>query len=101
MAVNIEEVARNAIEVSLDLKLGEKVWIHGWDHTIELISRLAWECRKRGCHVLLSIQPEDFWLRSIIESPRELVDKLPPHQAAALRETDAYIFTLGPRTPIP
>jgi len=101
MAVNIEDVARNAIEVSLDLKLGEKVWIHGWDHTIELISRLAWECRKRGCHVLLTIQPEDFWLRSIMESPRELVDKLPPHQAAALRETDAYIFTLGPRNPIP
>jgi leucyl aminopeptidase (aminopeptidase T) len=97
----MEDVARRAIEVSLDVKSGETVWIHGWDHTIDLLSHLAWECRKRGCTVILTVQPEDFWLRSITQAPLELVNRLEAYQATLLRETDAYIFTLGPKKPIP
>jgi len=37
----------------------------------------------------------------MIEAPLELVDNLPAHLAAALEETDIYIYTLGPRKPIP
>ncbi len=99
--VSLEEVAHRAIDVSLGVKSGETVWIHGWDHTVDLISLLAWECRKRGCHVLLTVQPEDFWLRSITEGPLALVDRMSALQTSVLRETDAYIFTLGPRKPIP
>jgi leucyl aminopeptidase (aminopeptidase T) len=96
-----EDVARSAIEVSLGVKSGQTVWIHGWDHTIDLISHLAWECRKRGCNVILTVQPEDFWLNSITQVPLELVNRLEPYQASMLKETDAYIFTLGPKKPIP
>ncbi len=99
--VNLEEVAHKAINVSLGVKSGKTVWIHGWDHTVDLISLLAWECRKRGCQVLLTVQPENFWLRSVTEGPLALVDRLSALQASVLRETDAYIFTLGPRKPIP
>jgi aminopeptidase len=99
--VNIEDVASNVIEVSLDLKRGERVWIHGWDHTIELVSLLAWKCKNLGCDVMITIQPEDFWMRCIMEAPLKSIERVPIHQAAALRETDAYIFTLGPRSPIP
>jgi leucyl aminopeptidase (aminopeptidase T) len=99
--INLEDVAYKAIEVSLGVKSEETVWIHGWNHTIELISLLAWECRKRRCQVFLTIQPEDFWLRTITEAPLELVDRLSTLQASALRETDAYVFTLGPRKPVP
>ena len=99
--VSLEDVAHRAIEVSLGVKSGETVWIHGWDHTVDLVSLLAWECRKRGCQVFLTVQPEDFWLQSIIEAPLALVDRLSALQASTLRETDAYVFTLGPRKPIP
>jgi leucyl aminopeptidase (aminopeptidase T) len=99
--VSLEDVAHKAVEVSLDVRPGETVWIHGWDHTVDLISLLAWECRKRGCQVLLTVQPEDFWLHSIMEGPLALVKSLSPLQALALRETDTYIFTLGPRKPVP
>jgi leucyl aminopeptidase (aminopeptidase T) len=37
----------------------------------------------------------------MIETPLELVDNLPAHFVAALEETDIYIYTLGPRKPIP
>lgn len=99
--VNFEDVAHKAIDVSLGVKSGENVWIHGWDHTIELMSLLAWECRKRGCHVIITVQPENLWFRSITEAPLELMDGLEAYQASMLRETDAYVFTLGPKKPVP
>jgi len=37
----------------------------------------------------------------MIEAPIEFVDNLPAHFVAALEETDIYIYTLGPRKPIP
>jgi leucyl aminopeptidase (aminopeptidase T) len=99
--VNLEDVARKAIGVSLGVKSGEHVWIHGWDHTIKLMSLLAWECRKRGCHVIITVQPENFWFRSITEAHPKVVDRLDAHQASMLMETDAYVFTLGPKKPVP
>ncbi|TMI35713.1 hypothetical protein E6H26_05835, partial [Candidatus Bathyarchaeota archaeon] len=64
-------------------------------------SQLAWECRKRGCEILTTIQQEDLWLRSIIEAPFESLDRLPKHMVAALEKTDVYIYTLGPSRPVP
>jgi leucyl aminopeptidase (aminopeptidase T) len=37
----------------------------------------------------------------MIEASLELLDKLPAHVAAALEETQIYIYTLGPRKPVP
>jgi len=51
--------------------------------------------------VLLTVHLEDLWLRSMIEAPLELLDNLPAHIAAALEETQIYVYTLGPRKPIP
>jgi leucyl aminopeptidase (aminopeptidase T) len=95
------ELSKQVLDVSLGTKAGQRIWINSWDHALELASHLAWECRKRSCEVLLTVQPEELWLRSMIEAPLELLDNLPAHLAAALEETDIYIFTLGPRKPIP
>ena len=80
---------------------GQCIWINSWDHTLDLASDLALECNKRKCSVLMTVQLEDLWLRSIIQAPIELVDNLPAHLVAALKQTDIYIYTLGPRKPIP
>ncbi len=94
-------LSKQILDGCLRTKPGQRVWIDSWDHTLKLGSDLAWESRKRGCEVLLTVQPEDLWLRSMIEAPLELVDNLPAHFVAALEETDIYIYTLGPRKPIP
>ncbi len=101
MMANIPELAHQVLDVCASLKSGERVWINSWDHTIDLASGLAWECEKRGCPVVVTVQPEDLWLRSLVEAPLDVVDGLPAHQAALLQETDVYIYTLGPRNPIP
>jgi len=94
-------LSQQLLDVSLRAKPGQRVWINSWDHTLELASDLAWESKKRNCDVLLTVQPEDLWLRSVIEAPLKLIDSLPAHFAAALEETDIYIHTLGPRKPVP
>ncbi len=94
-------LSRQILDGCLRTKPGQHVWVNSWDHTLKLASDLAWESKKRRCEVLLTVQPEDLWLRSMIEAPLELVDNLPAHLAAALEETDIYIYTLGPRKPIP
>jgi leucyl aminopeptidase (aminopeptidase T) len=95
------ELSKQVLESCLGTRAEQRIWINSWDHTLDLASDLAWECRKRSCEVLLTVQPEDLWLRSMIEAPLELVDNLPAHLAGALEETDVYIYTLGPRRPIP
>jgi len=94
-------LSKQVLDVCLRTRPGQRIWINSWDHTLDLASELAWECRQRSCEVLLTVQPEDLWLRSTIEAPQELLDNLPAHLAAALGETDIYVYTLGPRKPIP
>jgi len=49
----------------------------------------------------MTVQLEDLWLHSMIQAPIELVDNLPAHLVAALKPTEIYIYTLGPRKPVP
>ena len=94
-------LSKQILDACLSIKPRQRVWINSWDHSIDLASDLALECRRRNCDVLLTVQPEDLWLRSIIEAPIVLLETLPAHIANALEETDVYIYTLGPRKPIP
>ena len=94
-------LSKQILDGCLSTKPGQRVWINSWDHTLELASDLAMESKKRGLEVLLTVQLEDLWLRSMIEAPLELLDNLPAHIAAALEETQIYVYTLGPRKPIP
>src|SRR5436309_14246514 len=84
--------ARQLLDVCLNVKSGERVCINSWDHTLGLASQLAWECRKRGCEILTTIQQEDLWLRSIIEAPAESLDVLPKQVAAVLEKTDVHLY---------
>lgn len=94
------ELVRQAVEVCLSVKDGENVLIHSWDHTIDLASEIAFACRKTGAHPLITLTTENYWMRSLLETPKKLLETLPPHQAAALEQTDVFIFMLGPRNPI-
>src|SRR5438128_8745280 len=66
-------LSEQILDSCLRTKPGQRVWINSWDHTLKLASDLAWESRKRSCEVLLTVQPEDLWLRSMIEAPLRLV----------------------------
>jgi len=98
--VDYAALARGIFDVSVPLRAGRRVWIESWDHSLDLASRLAWEAWRRGSHVHLTVRPEELWLRAVLELPVRSLGAVPPQAAAALGETNAYIFTLGPRTPL-
>lgn len=98
--VDYAALARRIFDVSVPLRAGRRVWIDSWDHSLDLASRLAWEARRRGSHVHLTVRLEELWLRAVLELPVRSLGAVPPQAAAALGETNAYIFTLGPRTPL-
>jgi len=85
------------LDVCLGLKPGEKVWINTWEHDIEIGSLLALQCLKRGCPTVTTVQFDKAWLYTIQEAPAAFAERLSDSQAALLKKTDAYIFTLGPR----
>lgn len=94
------ELVRQIVEVCLNVKDGENIWIHSWDHTIDLASEMAFACRQRGAHPFVTLVTENYWMRSLLETPKKLLETLPSHQAATLEKTNAFIFMLGPRRPI-
>jgi len=96
----MQDLMHQILEVCLNVKDGENIWIQSWDHTINLASEIAFACRQRGAHPFVTLLTENYWMRSLIETPKKLLEILPSHQAAALQRTNAFIFMLGPRSPI-
>ena len=97
---DLTELVHQVVEVCLNVRNGENVWIHSWDHTIDLASEIAFACRQHGAHPFITLATEDYWMRSLVETPKKLLETLPSHQAAALQKTNVFIFMLGPRSPI-
>ena len=97
---NLTELVRQVVEVCLNVRNGENIWIHSWDHTVDLASEIAFACQQHGAHPFITLVTEDYWMRSLLETPKKFLETLPSHQAAALQETNAFIFMLGPRRPI-
>jgi len=97
---NLTELVRQIVEVCLNVKNGENIWVHSWEHTIDLASEVAFACRQSGAHPFITVVTENYWTRSLREIPKKLLEILPPHEAAALERTNVFIFMLGPRSPI-
>ena len=93
----VSEVFNNCLRV----KHGDTVWVSSWDHTLDLAASMESECVRRGCPHLMTVKYEDAWFRSISELSNQQLRVVPPQMRAALTETDFYIFTMGPRKPIP
>src|SRR2546426_12660833 len=95
--LDLAPVARAVVGGSLAVKRGEKVWVHGWDHTTDLMSQFAIECRRGGGGGLLTVEPEEVWLHSLLSSPLESAEKLSRYQASFLEQNDVFLLTLGPK----
>lgn len=91
------QLAHQVIAACLNVKEGENVWVHSWDHTIDLASEIAFACQEKGAQPFITFTTENYWMRSLREIPRVLLEALPAHQAAALGQTDVFIFLLGPK----
>jgi leucyl aminopeptidase (aminopeptidase T) len=71
------ELARQIVEVCLNVSYGENVWIQSWDHTVDIASELAFACLQRGAHPFITLIPEDYWVRSLVKTPKKLLEVFP------------------------
>ncbi len=55
--MDLASVARAVVVGSLGVHRGEGVWVHGWDHAVDLMSQLAMECGRVGAEVLVTVEP--------------------------------------------
>jgi hypothetical protein len=88
------------VQVCLNVKEGENIWIQSWDHTVKLASEIAFACQQLRANPFVTLLAEDYWMHSLVDSPKRFLEILPQNQAAALEKTDAFVFMLGPRSPI-
>lgn len=93
-------LARQIVNACLNIKEGENVWVHSWDHTVDLASEIAFACREKGAQPFITLNAESYWMRSLCEIPKSILETLSNVQAAALEQTDAFVFMLGPRNPV-
>jgi leucyl aminopeptidase (aminopeptidase T) len=97
LKLDYEAFGRQVLDVCVGLQPGEKVWINTWEHDTELATQLALQCLIRECPTLTTVQFDKTWEYAILKASPEIADNLSANQAGLLKETDVYIFTLGPR----
>ena len=97
---NNVRVAREIVTSCLNIEEGENIWISSWDHTIDVASELAFLCRQKGARPFVTLTTENYWMRSLQEIPKTLLETLSPFETATLGQTDVFIFLLGPKTPV-
>lgn len=100
-AMDHPQVAHEILDVCLHVKAGERIWIQGWDHTADFARALAAECATRRCSAHLTVRDEQAWLRSVIEGPAKKLETVSPQEARTLARSDYFVFTMGPKSPIP
>lgn len=96
----LTRLARQIVNACLNIREGENVWIHSWDHTIDIASEIALACQERDAYPFITVTPEDYWTNSLLKIPKKQLETLPNHEGAALEQTNAFVFMLGPRNPI-
>jgi leucyl aminopeptidase (aminopeptidase T) len=101
LPVDYSSLVSGILDDCLEVKPEDAVWISSWDYTLDLASALESGCVKRGCPHMMTVQFEDTWFRSISRLPNRQLQQVPPQMRAALAKTDCFIFTMGPRKPIP
>jgi leucyl aminopeptidase (aminopeptidase T) len=93
-------LAHQAITKCLNVQEGENVWIQSWNHTTDLASEIALVCQEKGAQPFITLNDETYWIRSLEGASKNFLQTLPSTKTAALEQTDAFIFMIGPRKPI-
>ncbi len=88
------------MDTCLNVTAGENIWIQTWDHSISLATEIALVCKQKGAFPTITVIPEDYWIRSLIETPRKQLETFPSSQSALLSNTNAFLFMLGPKYPV-
>jgi leucyl aminopeptidase (aminopeptidase T) len=91
--------ARQIIRDALRVRDQEKVWIHTWDHTLDLAQEVAEQAQLHGASVTLSVMTETLLSHLLKKAPQEAVTTPPVHWLAGVGKSDVLVVLDGPNDP--
>lgn len=90
------KVAQSILRKNLRVKVGERVTIEAWPHTLRWAVALAREARRLKALPLILYEDEASYWDSVDGGEAKILGKAPGHEWAALSKTDVYIHAWGP-----
>jgi len=91
--------ARQIIRDALRVRDQERVWIHTWNHTLELAEEIAQQAQLHGANVTMSIMTESLLTHALKQAPQEAVTTPPQHWLAGIAKANALVILDGPQDP--
>ena len=91
--------ARQIIRDALRVRDQERVWIHTWNHSLELAQEVAQQAHLHGATATISVMTEDLLTHLLKKAPQEAVTTPPTHWLTGISKTDALVVLDGPENP--
>ncbi|MFX1566236.1 MAG: aminopeptidase [Promethearchaeota archaeon] len=93
------KIALAIIRDALRVRDQERVWIHTWNHCLELAEEVAQQAQLHGGIVTMSLMTESLLTHALKKAPQEAVITPPTHWLTGIAKSDALIIMDGPEDP--
>jgi leucyl aminopeptidase (aminopeptidase T) len=90
------QLARSVLQRNLLLRRGENLTVESWTGTLDLANAFVSEGFAAGLRPMLLYVDEETWWESVRRVPATTLGRVGSHEWAALRETNAYVYLMGP-----
>ncbi len=94
-------LARQIIRDALRVRDQERVWIHTWDHTLDLAEEVAQQAQLHGASVTLTLMTETLLSHILKKAPQEAITTTPAHWLEGVGKSDVLVVLDGPNDPAP
>jgi len=91
-----ENLAKNVIRKSLQIKPKEGVIVECWNHGIDAAKEILFQLRAVGAKPMFLFEDEETYWRSVETLPTSKLGQVSKSEWSALEDADAYIFFPGP-----
>ncbi|MFW9935604.1 MAG: aminopeptidase [Candidatus Thorarchaeota archaeon] len=91
--------ARQIIRDALRVRDRECIWVHTWDHTLDLAQEVAQQAQLHGASVIVSVMTENLLTHVLKKGPQEAVITSPRHWLAGVAKSDGLVVFEGPGDP--
>ena len=92
-------IARQIVRDALRIRDQERVWVHTWNHSLDLAQEIGEQAQLHGAAVVLSVTSESLVTHMMKKAPQEAVNTPIDHWLAGVSKSNALIVLDGPEDP--
>ncbi|MFX0079772.1 MAG: aminopeptidase [Candidatus Hermodarchaeota archaeon] len=91
--------ARQIVRDALRIRDQERVWVHTWNHSLDLAQEIIEQAQLHGAAVVLSVTSESSVTHLMKKAPQEAVTTPSDHWLSGVTKSNALIVLDGPEDP--